>query len=388
MVRAGLPASSRVASVDALRGFAVLCILLLHNVEHFIFSVYPTDSPKWLSWLDGAVTDVAFGLFGGKAYAVFALLFGFSFFVQHERVRREGGDFGWRFLWRLLLLCGFASLNALLFPGGDVLLLYALLGVSLFVVRGWSDRAVLWGAVLCFAQPLEWVRLVAGLCGADWPLSDYGVGAMYGVLDGMTRHGSFWEFLWCNVTTGQVASLLWALGAGRVEQTVGLFLLGLWIGRKGLFADGDASAAFWSRVLPLCAVSYAALGCVNGLFAAESELVRGTVGVAFDMWQKLSFTLVLVSGFLLLWRWDAVRRCVDGLRVYGRMSLTNYVSQSLLGFLVYFPFALYLAPHLGASVSVLVGMAMFAAQLWFCRWWLSRHAQGPLEGLWRKLTWL
>lgn len=102
----------RIEAVDALRGFAVMAILLVHNLEHFIFPVYPADSPGWLNALDQGVFNVVFTLFAGKAYAIFALLFGFTFYIQSDNLKRRGGDFGYRFLWRLVLLAGFATLNA------------------------------------------------------------------------------------------------------------------------------------------------------------------------------------------------------------------------------------------------------------------------------------
>ncbi len=92
-----LPKTPRIEMVDALRGFAVMAILLVHNVEHFIFSVYPTDSPTWLAALDKGVFDAVFALFSGKAYAIFALLFGFTFYVQYANQQLKGKDFGGRF---------------------------------------------------------------------------------------------------------------------------------------------------------------------------------------------------------------------------------------------------------------------------------------------------
>ena len=72
--------NSRIEVVDALRGFAVMAIILVHNLEHFIFPVYPTDSPNWLNILDQGIFNGIFSLFAGKAYAIFALLFGFTFY--------------------------------------------------------------------------------------------------------------------------------------------------------------------------------------------------------------------------------------------------------------------------------------------------------------------
>lgn len=83
--------SSRIESVDALRGFAVLAILLVHNLEHFIFPVYP-DDPSWLDVIDKGVFSAVFALFAGKAYAIFALLFGFTFYIQSHNQRVNGKD--------------------------------------------------------------------------------------------------------------------------------------------------------------------------------------------------------------------------------------------------------------------------------------------------------
>ena len=133
----------RIEVVDALRGFAVMAIILVHNLEHFIFPVYPTELPAWLAVLNDGVFNVIFSLFAGKAYAIFALLFGFTFYIQCHNQKKKGKDFGYRFLWRLVLLLGFATLNAAFFPAGDVLLLFAVVGLVLFLVRKWSDKAIL-----------------------------------------------------------------------------------------------------------------------------------------------------------------------------------------------------------------------------------------------------
>ena len=155
----------RIEVVDALRGFAVMAILLVHNLEHFIFPVYPdaASQPGWLNILDEGVFSVTFSLFAGKAYAIFALLFGLTFYIQYTNQQKKGKDFGYRFLWRLLLLGGFATLNAAFFPAGDVLLLFCVVGIFLFIVRKWSDRTVFILAIFLLLQPVEWYHYVMNL---------------------------------------------------------------------------------------------------------------------------------------------------------------------------------------------------------------------------------
>lgn len=374
--------------VDALRGFAVMAILLVHNVEHFIFPVYPADSPQWLSVLDKGTFDVVFALFGGKAYAIFALLFGFTFFIQSDNQRRKGRDFGWRFLWRLVLLVGFATLNAAFFPGGDVLLLFAVMGLLLFLVRNWSDTAVLIAAVFFTLQPVEWFHYFRSLADASWQLPDYGVGPLYNSVAEATKSGNFWEFLWCNVTLGQKASFMWAVGAGRVLQTAGLFLIGFWLGRKRMFVIDSDKLMFWVNMLIVSAICFVPLLSLRNLLMQGSPVVQQTVGTVFDMWQKLAFTFVLVSSFVLLYQNPRFSHRVSDLRFYGRMSLTNYVSQSVIGVFVYFPFGLYLAPYCGYTVSLLIGLLICFLQVRFCKWWFRTRNQGPLETLWHKWTWM
>ncbi len=382
----------RIEVVDALRGFAVMAILFVHSIEHFIFPVYPDPAamPAWLHVLDQGVFDVIFALFAGKSYAIFALLFGFTFHIQYTNQQLKGNDFGYRFLWRLLLLAGFATINAAFFPAGDVLLLFAIVGIFLFIVRKWSDKAVLVFAVLLLLQPIEWFHYIASRVNPAYTLPDLGVGAMYNEVAQYTKEGNYALFFLGNITLGQKASLLWAIGAGRFLQTAGLFMIGLLIGRKHLFLTSENNNRFWIKTLIIAALLFSPLYVlkVQVYDNGSTGMIKQTVGVVFDMWQKFAFTFVLISSFVWLYQTDMFRKLTSGLRYYGKMSLTNYISQSIIGAFIFFPIGLYLAPYCGYTISLLIGIAIFIAQVRFCEWWLQTHKQGPFESLWHKLTWL
>lgn len=381
--------TNRIEVVDALRGFAVMAILLVHNLEHFIFPVYPESSPEWLTVLDNGVFNTIFSLFAGKAYAIFALLFGFTFYIQSHNQQLKGKDFGYRFLWRMVLLLVFATLNAAFFPAGDVLLLFAVVSIILFIVRKWSDKAVLITAVLFLLQPIEWYHYIMSLFNPAYTLPDLNVGAMYEEVASYTKSGNFGDFLLGNITLGQKASLFWAIGAGRFLQTAGLFLFGLYIGRKELFVTSEPHLKVWIKVLIISAILFAPLYSLKEqIMQSDSILIKQTVGTVFDMWQKFAFTLVLIASFVLLYQKQAFKKTVAGLHFYGKMSLSNYISQSILGAIIYFPFGFYLAPYCGYSLSLLIGVVLFLLQVQFCKWWLSQHKQGPLETIWHRWTWI
>lgn len=380
--------NSRIEVVDALRGFAVMAIILVHNLEHFIFPVYPTDSPNWLNILDQGIFNGIFSLFAGKAYAIFALLFGFTFYIQTNNQRKRGKDFGYRFLWRLILLVGFATLNAAFFPAGDVLLLFVVTGPILFFTRNWSNKAIIITSVIFLLQPIEWYHYIANLINPTHRLPNLKVGEMYAEVAEYTKGGNFWDFILGNITLGQKASLLWAINAGRFFQTAGLFLLGFYIGKKQLFVSSEKNLHFWVKTLIVSAIAFAPLYTLKDLIMDNTPIIRQTAGTAFDMWQKLAFTLVLVASFILLYQNKKFHNRVNNLCFYGRMSLTNYIAQSIIGAIIYFPFGLYLAPYCGYTVSLLIGFFTFLLQVKFCKWWLSKHKQGPLELIWHKWTWL
>ena len=380
--------NSRIEVVDALRGFAVMAIILVHNLEHFIFTVYKTDSPNWLNILDQGIFNGIFSLFAGKAYAIFALLFGFTFYIQTNNQRKRGKDFGYRFLWRLILLVGFATLNAAFFPAGDVLLLFVVTGPILFFTRNWSNKAIIITSVIFLLQPIEWYHYIANLINPTHRLPNLKVGEMYAEVAEYIKGGNFWDFILGNITLGQKASLLWAINAGRFFQTAGLFLLGFYIGKKQLFVSSEKNLHFWVKILIVSAIAFAPLYTLKDLIMDNTPIIRQTAGTAFDMWQKLAFTLVLVASFILLYQNKKFHNRVNNLCFYGRMSLTNYIAQSIIGAIIYFPFGLYLAPYCGYTVSLLIGFFTFLLQVKFCKWWLSKHKQGPLELIWHKWTWL
>ena len=222
-----------------------------------------------------------------------------------------------------------------------------------------------------------------------YTLPDLNVGAMYAEVAEYTKAGNFWDFLIGNVTLGQKASLFWAIGAGRFLQTAGLFLFGLYIGRKELFVATESHLKFWMKALIIAAISFAPLYSLKEqIMQSDSSLIQQTVGTAFDMWQKFAFTIVLVASFVLLYQKDQFKKTVSNLRFYGKMSLTNYIYQSILGAIIYFPFGFYLAPYCGYTLSLIIGIILFLAQVRFCKWWLSKHKQGPLETIWHKWTWI
>jgi len=226
--------SSRLHVVDALRGFAIISIMLLHNLEHFDFYYSPANLPDWLKALDKNVWDTLFFIFAGKSYAIFALLFGLTFFIQSHNQEKVGKDFRGRFAWRLLLLLGFGMINSSFYQG-DILTIYALIGFGLITVAKLSNKAVLWIAIFLMLQPYELFNLISGLIDPTKEMQNPASWVHFGKMADYITKDSFINTIWGNLSNGRIAVMEWSWENGRVFQTLSLFMLGMLAGRKSLF---------------------------------------------------------------------------------------------------------------------------------------------------------
>ena len=149
--------SQRINVVDSLRGFAVVGIIIIHFLEHLNFYAFPELTP-----FDEGLWDTVFYLGASKMYAIFALLFGLSCYIQHHNAEKRGEDFRLRFAWRMLLLFGWGMLD-LVFFNGDILCTYAVLGLLLIPLVKAPDK-VLWARLtLIFACPTPKFQWLLGL---------------------------------------------------------------------------------------------------------------------------------------------------------------------------------------------------------------------------------
>jgi len=381
--------STRLHVVDALRGFAIVTILLLHNLEHFDVYHLPANLPDWMVALDKGIWDTLFFMFAGKSYAMFALLFGLTFFLQSDSQGKRGKDFRGRFAWRLLLLFGFGLLNSCFYQG-DILTIYAILGFALIPVARWSDRAVLITAVVLLLQPFEWGRFFVGLSDPSAKLPNPASWQYFGKMGEYITGSSFMATVAGNLTNGKLAVYNWTWEAGRVFQAPALFMLGMLAGRNGLFVASEKSLRFWKKTLLLAVLGYGALwGAKYGIeHGIGSEALRSPLLSIFTTWVSFTFMLVWVSLFVLLFEKRLFHRLLNLFAPLGRMSLSNYVMQSIMGSFVYYGFGLGLYFYTGATYSLLIALGLVAIQWLFCRWWLGRHKQGPLEYLWHRATWI
>ena len=379
----------RVDVADVLRGLAVMGIILLHSIEHFNFYSYPDEAGRsaWLAFTDQAVWDGLFFMLGGKAYAVFALLFGFSYFIQYDNQRLRGHDFRLRFCWRLFLLFLFGNLNASFFTA-EVLVLYALAGFALPLVCRLKDKWLFLLACVLLIQPIPLYYTLRACFDPSFVTPVLPTGDLWAATFEAQSNGTFLETLRVNLWEGQLASLAWAWDNGRVFQTIALFILGFLVGKRRLFLEENLKV--WNKVLCGALIAFFPLYGLGNMLPdfIDNASIRTPLLLIISSLYKFAFMLVLVSAVLMAYYRTNMQPLLRRIIPYGRMSLTCYVTQSMAGSLLFYHWGFSLHDDLGITASFLVGILLFLTQYAFCYWWMKRHSHGPLEYLWKRGTWL
>ena len=377
--------NTRVDAADILRGFAIAGIILIHFLEHMGFYLYPTKPTA----LDSVVWDTIFFLFAGKMYGIFAMLFGLSFYIQHDNQAQKGVDFRPRFVWRMSLLAAWGVLD-LLFYNGDILLLYAICGLMVIPLVRLSNKALAGIAIFLMMQPVELFYIVLGLINPDLRPLYLGSGGFYRIMTDIQINGSFFDVALTSVTKGFWANLLWTIENGRMTQTVFFFVLGILVGRMRLLYDEGNNRLLWKKIMGVALIFFSLI-CPMAMYVPDlmkNVCVSNSLEVMLTMWRNFTMLCFYVAGVTWLFHCTDRGKALMVVAPYGKMSLTNYISQSIIGTFIFYNWGLGWYDCSGHTYSLLMGICVVIVQFFFCRWWMKHHKRGPLEELWRKATWI
>lgn len=381
------PVRQRIAHIDSLRGLALMGVIVM-NIGSMVMMFNARQ-------VFGAATGVDIGIAAadllfmfGKARSCFAFLFGAGFAILLMRAETSGADFRRFYIRRLSVLLLFGLINQIFLFWGDILVTYALLGFVLMECRRWSDATLLKaGLALAIAPPLVQGVIEAVL---GHPIPDLmEVAASDRAARGMAAYTSLSyldavrENIWLGATRHAAATahmLVYDL------SVFGLFLLGSWSVRTGVLSDPQRHRHLLRRIAWWCIPLGLLLSLVNML-----PMLNLRPGGAGDAVVTAAFAAapVLALGYLAALALLFSRRTgwLQGLLApAGRMALTNYLLSGTIGGWVFYGYGLGLIGEFGIAGLTLFGLGLFLALALLSRAWLSRFPHGPLEWLWRRLS--
>jgi uncharacterized protein len=358
----------RIRSLDVLRGAALVGAFVINLA---VFSV-DGGSPLIHGGLDRVIAVSREVLTDGKWYPVFAFLFGYSLALQLRgrvpMVQRR------RQVARRLAAIGVLGIaHGLLLYRWDILLAYGVLGTVLYATRQFSSRAqgvgigvlVMFGAWLATEPSISPEQMGFRHIYGPAAVEVYQNGSLFDVV---ALHGHNYAFNMAQEILAQ-----W-------PYIMAMMLLGLLAERHLVFTNASPVETRARRVAYVVGVSSFAWNTI----AEITKFDRG--------WRLTTFvgTLTIlgqaVGAVALITRDRSFGFVSRQLSSLGRMSLTNYLSQSVVCTTMAFGYGFGLGPHLTPSRQLVVLVFIVAGQIWFSRWWLARHDHGPIEGLVSKWT--
>jgi uncharacterized protein len=372
--------------IDALRGFALLGICLVHCMEYF--ELY------WVKQDPTALHNLIFFLFAGKAYAIFALMFGVSFFIIMDNQARKGMDFRYRFVWRLVILLVLGYVHTLLYLG-DILSVLGVIGLSLLFVQRLSNRWLIALATLCLLQLPFYYQYYAALNHLPGANDNPAFFSLFGDVYAAIQGASLSELFALNSAQGIYAKWMFFVESGRGLQLIGLFIIGLVLGRIGFFTQPEKFER--SRVTALgiallaSAVLYWLDKSVQELPATtfqESAMAKWYITQALGTYLSSAITASLVLLFIQCYYWRPTGRYLNLLAPCGQISLTIYLLQSVIGVPLFYPFGLGWYETIGQTNSLLFGIVFYAVLMCMAQAWVKRFYYGPVEWLWRSATYM
>lgn len=389
------PSFQRIEIIDALRGFALAGIVICHVVENYIGAQPPGPFNEAVH--QGLADDIVDGFIGiflrGKFIALFSFLFGLSFFIQMDNANQKGNYFGGRFLWRLLLLLAIGFVHSL-FYRGDILTVYAVLGIFLIPFYKVPNKWVLGISAILFFGVARF--LIFYLTGGDALFSELDINPdnpkilnYYNTI----KNGSLGEVFAANATEGHIDKAEFQYGLfGRGYFTFAFFLVGLFVGRSGFFKRIHEEKKPTKKVL-----IYSSIALVIALVVMAAAFMSMGENFNIKSWNAMlgftamdisnaAMTLIYIALFVIIYRKNKGRKWLNRFVPYGRTALTNYVAQSIVFTFILFGWGLGFIGELRQMYTFLLSLVFIALQMWLSKIWLKYFYYGPLEWLWRSLT--
>ena len=392
-----LPTTERQRHVvlDALRGFALLGICLANMPEFSLWTFMTAEAQEAMptASIDQVVRYWQYVLVDAKFYGIFSILFGigFSIIIAHAR---ERGASGMRIFYRrmLILLC-IALGHLLLLWSGDILVLYALAGMLLPLVSRWSNRRLLTAAVALIMLPVGidlWqecagVSLSAPIVAAWWAKANsYGIteANFASWLRDIDCYRGMHEFL----MQGAIERMYEFVDGHRLLKVLGLFTLGYCIGRNKLYARLPEIRPMLGKALGWGLAISLPTSMAYAWSATHGHPWGLTLHSLLYAVSATPMSIAYMAAISLWWLRHPDHAVLAMLAKPGRMALTCYIMQSVAGIILFYGIALGLGCSMGLAQVELVAIGVFALETALSWLWLRHMLYGPLEWLWRMLT--
>ena len=387
--------SERYMILDVLRGIALLGICLANFPEFALYTFLNKEvvSAMHTAGVDHVVKYFQYIFIDGKFYTLFSLLFGVGFTIIISNLLKKNGNGLLIFYRRMAILALIGFLHLMLLWSGDILLLYALIGMILPLFRNVSDKKLLTTSAVLILLPIVVDALRVAL---DYNPSALVIRAaqhfqsMYGINDDnfavWLRDGQTYSDVLKFTVQGAFIRCQEFIDGNRALKVLGLFIFGLYIGRNKMYADLEKNKALLKKIRLYGFLFGLPVSCFYA-WCALNQNSLGLVGrsTAYAL-SVIPMSLAYISSICLLYMKNKESKVFKLLAAPGRMALTNYIGQSMLGMIIFYGIGFGLGASLGLIHVEIVALCVFIFQVLCSYAWMNYFRFGPFEWGWRMLT--
>ena len=404
--------TKRINVIDALRGFALLGVILIHMLQHFGYSSANLAETSGFPMFDTIVQLLANYVIVGRFINIFSFLFGLSFFIQMDRASKKGMDFRGRFLWRMVILFVIGLIGTV-FTHLDILTIYAFFGiilVLLFPLRNWVliliTGLILSGLPLIAIVGINNITLEQTTAlSVDYPVEQFTKSekTIGSDKNDIFYKGTFFESAKENLTTKTKDKLNSQFGlSSRGYVTFALFIFGFLVGRTGFFEEVNIKKRKNLILLISFIVASIIIKLIGKLITPDNPInlfMHIKQGLEVPIYSIITSTLndlgtlsqsgVLAMGFIVLYQTKTLGKYLNVLSPYGRMGLTNYEIQNITGAILFSTWGFgSIFGALGYTELFLIGLIIYFIQIIISKQWMKHFLYGPLEWFWRSGTYM
>ena len=393
----------RIEVLDALRGFSLLGVIIIHMIQQFGIQNIQADIIYFnLPLLDSSSTWFAYNIVIGRFINIFAFLFGVSFYIQMKSAESKNINFNSFFIRRMLFLFLLGILIHSIY-NVEILSVYAIFGLILLFVKNINKYILIIFTILVITGGPRVYQTINHNRGLSIEIveEDINPNRYNREIPQHLENPSLFNTVKHNYQSRLNGKINYQFGMfGRGYLTLGIFLIGYLVGRSRYLEELSKNKKLTVRLLLLSVISFIGITLLlyqfpatntRLLFVPGDNLINNNIIFVKAMQDTalVVSSFIIGLGFIMFYQYSKIQSILNTLSPYGRTALTNYTLQGIFGLVLFAPWAL--GPFFskfGNFSLIIIGLLIYFLQMIASYYFLKKYRYGPLEWVWRSVTYL
>lgn len=361
--------TKRFEILDVLKGFSLFAILILHFLQQFEVENNYVYSINFFNKIDKILKDVITSFFSGNVYLIFSLIFGINL---NFGLKNKSNS---KFLVRLLLIFIIGYLHSILYVG-DILIFYAILGVILLFLNKFNNKTLYIILIITLTQIPLFFLLFQTTYRNYQLVTSYDINIINEMLSTFSSK-NFLDVVEFNLNKGKYLSIKQYLFSGRFLNIFSFFIIGLLIYKNDLLAKLENKKSQITKILFISLILSIIFFFIKKNNYSDNIHIGLSIKLLIDSFSSIISSIFYISLITYLFYFKNIN--FNFFKIYGKASLTIYLTQSIFGILLFYHFGLNLGNKISILHGLLLALIVLFVQYYFIFYWFKKYKKGPFE---------